>query len=214
MFAHYLGDEIVKDEISVFVVYETSFMASSVERLLTDTGFNVIANVTGKFCPDDLAFDRAPDICIIGCHSQGIDELCERLRDHFGGSRLVLLDTSDRVELGRVASNQRLDGCISLDLSPDLIAASLKLVSEGVLVFPDAATKAANDAMRSCGSQLSTLTPREAAVLELIGQGMANKVIARKLDITESTVKAHLNSVLRKTGTSNRTQAARWAFEN
>ena len=92
--------------------------------------------------------------------------------------------------------------------------AGLKLVSEGVFVFPDAGTKASNDAMRLCGTQATTLTPREVAVLELIGQGMANKVIARKLDITESTVKAHLNSVLRKTGTSNRTQAARWAFEH
>jgi two-component system nitrate/nitrite response regulator NarL len=43
---------------------------------------------------------------------------------------------------------------------------------------------------------------------------MANKVIARELGIAESTVKAHLNAVLRKTGTSNRTQAARWAFLN
>lgn len=204
----------MKDRISVVIAYETPFMASSVERLLTDKGFDMIADVTGVSRIDDLGLDRSPDICIFGCHSQGIDEVCEWLRDQFRESRVVLLDTSDRVELTRIAASQRLDGCVSLDLSPDLIAASLRLVNEGVLVFPDAAMKASNDTMRSCGAQLSSLTPREAAVLELIGQGMANKVIARKLDISESTVKAHLNSVLRKTGTSNRTEAARWAFEH
>jgi len=205
---------MVEKRISVLVSYEKPFMASSVERLLMERGFEVITNVTDQASIESLDLAEPPDMCIFGCHSQGLYELCGWLQDRFGESRLVLLDTSDRVALGGVASNQRLDGCISLDLSPDLIEAGLKLVSEGVFVFPDAGTKASNDAMRSCGTQATTLTPREVAVLELIGQGMANKVIARKLYITESTVKAHLNSVLRKTGTSNRTQAARWAFEH
>ena len=205
---------MVENKISVLVSYEKPFMASSVERLLTDRGFDVIANATGEQHLRELVLDSPPDMCIVGAHSQGIFELCGFLEELFEDSRLVLLDTSDRVELACAAANQRLDGCISLDLPPDLIAAGLKLVSEGVFVFPDAATKATNDAMRPCGANVSTLTPREVAVLELIGQGLANKVIARELDITESTVKAHLNSVLRKTGTSNRTQAARWAFEH
>ena len=205
---------MVEKRISVLVSYEKPFMASCVERLLMERGFEVIANVTDQDSIESLDLAEPPDMCIVGCHSQGLYELCGWLQDRFGESRLVLLDTSDRVAPGGVASNHRLDGCISLDLSPDLIVAGLKLVSEGVFVFPDAGTKASNDAMRSCGTQATTLTPREVAVLELIGQGMANKVIARKLYITESTVKAHLNSVLRKTGTSNRTQAARWAFEH
>lgn len=205
---------MVRKKISVLVSYEKAFMASSVERLLTDKGFAVIATLASDSPIDGLTLDEAPDLCIFGCHSEGISELCDWLRERFEDSRLVLLDTSDCAELGRVASSQRLDGCISLDLSPDLIAAGLTLVSEGIVVFPDAAAKVANDAIRPCEMHRSTLTPREGAVLELIGQGMANKVIARELDITESTVKAHLNSVLRKTGTTNRTQAARWAFEH
>ena len=44
--------------------------------------------------------------------------------------------------------------------------------------------------------------------------GEANKVIARKLDITEATIKVHVKSILRKIGAGNRTQAAIWANEN
>jgi DNA-binding NarL/FixJ family response regulator len=58
------------------------------------------------------------------------------------------------------------------------------------------------------------LTPRERQVLELLGQGLANKQISRKLNIKEKTVKAHLTSVFQQIGVSDRTAAALWASRN
>jgi DNA-binding NarL/FixJ family response regulator len=58
------------------------------------------------------------------------------------------------------------------------------------------------------------LTPREAEVLGLVRQGLANKQIARRLGITERTVKAHLTSTFQRIGVSDRTQAALWAERN
>lgn len=55
---------------------------------------------------------------------------------------------------------------------------------------------------------LSDLTGREREVARLVGQGMVNKQIARQLDISERTVKAHVNSIFRKTGTGNRLELA------
>jgi two-component system response regulator FixJ len=55
------------------------------------------------------------------------------------------------------------------------------------------------------------LTPREREVLALIGRGMANKVIARELSLSEKTVKAHVSSILAKLGVTDRTQAALYA---
>jgi two-component system nitrate/nitrite response regulator NarL len=54
------------------------------------------------------------------------------------------------------------------------------------------------------------LSSRELMVLQLVAEGMANKMIARRLDLTEATVKVHIKSILRKLGLANRTQAAVW----
>ena len=59
-----------------------------------------------------------------------------------------------------------------------------------------------------------TLSGREAEVLSLVAQGMANKQIARQLGISERTVKAHLGKVFRQIGVADRTSAALWAREH
>jgi DNA-binding NarL/FixJ family response regulator len=58
------------------------------------------------------------------------------------------------------------------------------------------------------------LTPREREVVALLGDGLANKAIARRLGISEKTVKAHLTSAFARIGVSDRTQAALWAKRN
>ena len=55
---------------------------------------------------------------------------------------------------------------------------------------------------------------REREVLALVGGGLPNKLIARRLEISEKTVKAHLTSVFRALGVNDRTQAALWAQRN
>jgi DNA-binding NarL/FixJ family response regulator len=58
------------------------------------------------------------------------------------------------------------------------------------------------------------LTPRESEVLSLVRKGLANKQIARRLGISERTVKAHLTSTFQRIGVPDRTQAALWAERN
>jgi DNA-binding NarL/FixJ family response regulator len=58
---------------------------------------------------------------------------------------------------------------------------------------------------------LVDLSAREREVLALVAEGLPNKQIARRLDISEKTVKAHLTSVFQQIGVTDRTQAALWA---
>jgi DNA-binding NarL/FixJ family response regulator len=58
---------------------------------------------------------------------------------------------------------------------------------------------------------LDALTEREREVLALVAEGLPNKQIARRLEITEKTVKAHLTSVFRAIDVTDRMQAALWA---
>jgi DNA-binding NarL/FixJ family response regulator len=67
---------------------------------------------------------------------------------------------------------------------------------------------------RSEPDPLAALSTREREVLALLAEGLPNKLIARRLEISEKTVKSHLTSVFRAIGVSDRTQAALWAERN
>jgi DNA-binding CsgD family transcriptional regulator len=66
--------------------------------------------------------------------------------------------------------------------------------------------------IRHCCS--SPLSQRESEILKLVAEGKSNKTIAHFCNVSEPTVKVHLKSILRKTNTQNRTQAAIWAIEH
>jgi DNA-binding NarL/FixJ family response regulator len=67
---------------------------------------------------------------------------------------------------------------------------------------------------RRVSRQAQDLSAREEEVLRLVAGGLANKQIARRLEISERTVKAHLTSVFARIGVSDRTQAALWASQH
>jgi DNA-binding NarL/FixJ family response regulator len=60
---------------------------------------------------------------------------------------------------------------------------------------------------RQLVSRLSTLTPQQVRVLMMLGEGLLNKQIAFKLNVSEATVKAHVSAILQKLGVDSRTQA-------
>jgi two-component system nitrate/nitrite response regulator NarL len=72
----------------------------------------------------------------------------------------------------------------------------------------------ASDKAESGTGGVPSLSRRETLILRMLMQGASNKVIARNLVITESTVKVHMKAILRKLRLQNRTQAAIWARNN
>jgi DNA-binding NarL/FixJ family response regulator len=71
-----------------------------------------------------------------------------------------------------------------------------------------------DEAENGAGHAVPSLSRRETLILRMLMQGASNKVIARNLVITESTVKVHMKAILRKLRLQNRTQAAIWARNN
>jgi two-component system, NarL family, nitrate/nitrite response regulator NarL len=118
--------------------------------------------------------------------------------------------------------------CLTSELTVESLSASLELVMLGVKFIcqpeaPDAPVEGREnrDIARIASSnefdllsRISRLSKTEIAVLECLMQADSNKVIARKLQIAEGTVKVHINSILRKIRAVNRTQAAMWAMTN
>lgn len=58
------------------------------------------------------------------------------------------------------------------------------------------------------------LTPKESEVVNLVAKGMANREIAKQLNVSQRTVESHVSNMLNKTGLNNRTELARWAMQN
>jgi DNA-binding NarL/FixJ family response regulator len=103
-------------------------------------------------------------------------------------------------------------GVLSRDASADQIDAAIRAVSAGLVVrSPDAPDTGFGAARETDGHAL--LTPRELEVLATLAEGMTNKAIARRLNISLHTVKFHVESLFRKLGARTRTEAVAKASE-
>ena len=100
--------------------------------------------------------------------------------------------------------------------SCDLFIKSIELVAMGETVFPSAFLSFALDTKSDHGTKAVApqLSPQEKSILRCLIEGDSNKIIARKIDIAEMTVKVHVKAILRKIRFKNRTQAAMWAMKH
>jgi DNA-binding NarL/FixJ family response regulator len=103
-------------------------------------------------------------------------------------------------------------GYLLKDADPEDVLQGIRAVSRGESPIHPRAARALLGVR--AGSQQVQLTSRETEVLGLVRAGLANKQIARRLSISERTVKAHLTSAFARIGVTDRTQAALWAERN
>jgi DNA-binding NarL/FixJ family response regulator len=103
-------------------------------------------------------------------------------------------------------------GVLPRDAEASQIDAAIRAVAVGLVVRVAGAREAGFGAMRDTDAQ-ALLTPREVEVLAALAEGMTNKAIARRLDISLHTVKFHMESLFRKLGARTRTEAVAKASE-
>jgi DNA-binding CsgD family transcriptional regulator len=109
-------------------------------------------------------------------------------------------------------ADQDLPGVLSRHAGADQIDAALRAVAAGLIVRSPGAIDLGFGVMREADAQV-LLTPRELEVLATLAEGMTNKAIARRLNISLHTVKFHVESVFRKLGARTRTEAVAKASE-
>ena len=138
----------------------------------------------------------------------GLDALAA-LREAIPAAPLVVLSGEDSAGVVRAAIEGGAMGFIPKSSTPEVLIQALRLVLARGVYLPPAVLDAAAEPPAGSGSEaaLRGLTPRQADVLRCVIQGKSNKVIARELDVSEGTVKAHLSSVLRAFGARSRTEA-------
>lgn len=205
---------------SVSIVGNNEIVREGLRRILTEASLKVVETTSD---PDLLSGDGEPAgyphlIVIDAFADPTAIETCTRIRDRFPTARIVLLaDACDRDSVV-AALRAGVDGYLIRQISCEPLVSALHLVALGEKVVPSDMIASIVDFPRACGpadfgSTWSNvnLSEREIDVLRRLADGEANKVISRRLGITEATVKVHIKAILRKLHLSNRTQAAIWA---
>jgi DNA-binding NarL/FixJ family response regulator len=168
-----------------------------------------------------LVRERAPDVVLVDLAMPNIDgiETTRRILAARPETHVTILTSFAEQARIRAAFDAGALGYLLKDADPEELASGIRLLASGNSPL---AAKAARVLVES-RSQASTgtgagvgagLTARERTVLGLVASGCANKEIARRLEISERTVKTHLTRVFRSIGVFDRVQAALWARDH
>jgi DNA-binding NarL/FixJ family response regulator len=159
-----------------------------------------------------LCAERDADVVLMDLEMPVLDgiEATRRIRDARPEVAVVVLTSfSDRDRILR-ALDAGAAGYLLKDAEPAELARAIEAAARGEAPLDPKAARALLSARRT-PSPAEGLSERELEVLAMVAEGLPNKLIARDLAISEKTVKAHLTSVYRQIGVTDRTQAALWA---
>lgn len=162
-----------------------------------------------------LCAAERPDVVLMDLEMPGLDGIgaTERIATEAPETQVVVLTSfSDRERILR-ALDAGAVGYLLKDATPAELEEAIRAAARGESPLDPKAARALLSSRRAPepGAQLSE---REREVLAMVVDGLQNKQIARRLGISEKTVKAHLTSVFRTIGVTDRTQAALWAERN
>ena len=201
------------------------FRRGVVELLNESADFEVIKsfgsavdfiNCTPLIHPDLLLLDlQMPDM-------SGIEAL-KQLRNELVSTKIVMLTVSTDTQSLMDAISIGADGYLLKDTDPEQILRQLKSVMEGKIAITESGVTLLAQGIRSQGQtpqstpepafqedMLNDMTEREKQTLELISQGLSNKLIGRQLGISDGTVKVYVKNLLRKLGLHSRLELAAW----
>lgn len=198
--------------IRVLLVDDHAVLRSGLEQLLAgEPDIEVVGTAAdGSAALEEVRRTR-PDVVLMDLQMPGTDGVTatRNIVAEGGPDVLVLTSFSDADRIV-AALDAGAVGYLLKDADPEDVIEGVRAVSRGESPLHPRAARQLLGARRASAGEVD-LTPRETEVLVLVRQGLANKQIARRLGISDRTVKAHLTSVFASIGVTDRTQAALWA---
>ncbi|MBV9485108.1 MAG: response regulator transcription factor [Frankiaceae bacterium] len=202
--------------IRVLIVDDHGVVRTALEQLLVaESDIEVAGTARDGLEALSAVATTTPDVVLMDLSMPELDgvEATRRITAEHPDVRVVVLSSFadkqrilDALEAGAI-------GYLLKDAEPAGVAVAIRSAVSGGSPLDPKAARVLLDARRTA-APAATMTAREQEVLALVADGLANKNIARRLGITERTVKAHLTRVYQAIGVVDRTQAALWAREN
>jgi DNA-binding NarL/FixJ family response regulator len=201
--------------IRVLVVEDHALVRAGLEELLSGAeDIDVVGVAADGAEAVELAAAAEPDVVLMDLSMPVVDgiEATRRIRSAQEGVRVVVLTSFSDQRRILEALDAGAIGYLLKDAEPDELFRGVRAAAAGEAPLAPKAAQALISARQ--GGADADLTQREKEVLGLIAAGLPNKLIARRLEISEKTVKAHLTNIYRRIGATTRTEAALWATEH
>jgi DNA-binding NarL/FixJ family response regulator len=200
--------------ISVLLVDDHPLVRAGLVGLIAAApGLEVVGEAADGAQAIARARELAPDVVLMDVSMPGVDGI-EATRvlgeEGFAGRVVMLTSFSDKTRVIE-ALNAGAIGYVLKDSEPAAVLAAIRSTAQGHAPLDPRVAGALLPSRQAAQPELSA---REREVLDLVGEGLANKQIARRLGISERTVKVHLGNVFRRLGVADRTSAALWAREH
>jgi len=210
--------EAIEKTIAILLLDDHALFRESLVRFLhAEPGLEVVAHCGSIEEALGVLERRQVDVVLLdldlGKHSGG-QFLSSAKQQGFGGKILVVTAAVDQNQAAELI-HDGISGIFMKHHSAGLLTQAIRDVANGKVLFDQQLLQAAMvaTARRTARPRLEQFTQRERQVLSFVFEGLANKEIAARIDVSESSVKATLQQLFAKTGTHTRSQLVRVALE-
>ncbi|MDM9561728.1 MULTISPECIES: response regulator [Bordetella] len=211
--------------IRILLIDDHSLFRSGVRLLLQrQPDFQVVAEASDGLEGIKRAKEFLPDVILLDLNMPGLSglETLQLLVQDVPGSAVVILTVSEEADELSQALRDGASGYLVKNIDADALTAAIRRAASGEPVIADNMTAKLVDRFReqaahggaAGGGERTRLTAREREIVQCLAHGASNKVIARQLDIAESTVKIHVQNILKKLNLTSRVQVAVYAVEH
>ncbi|MFF6783301.1 response regulator [Streptomyces sp. NPDC012510] len=206
----------------VLVVDDQTLIRTGFRLILTARGIEVVGEAADGAEAVAMARELRPDVVLMDIRMPNMDglEATRRILDRDPDCRVLMLTTFDLDRYVYTALSIGASGFLLKDVTPQHLAASVRLVDTGDALLAPSITRRLVERFATevpypaaAHADLRALTPRELEVLTLLGRGLSNTELAAELTLSEATVKSHVARIFSKLDLRDRAQAVVIAYE-
>ncbi|MFN7087585.1 MAG: response regulator [Burkholderiales bacterium] len=212
-------------KLRIFLIDDHNLFRSGVKALLVrQPDFEVVGEAADGLEGLKRAREIRPDVVLLDLHMPGISgrEAVKMLVEELPQARVLMLTVSEDAEDLLDTLRSGAHGYLLKNIDAEYLVDAIRRAARGEAVMSPQMTSKLVQGLRTGGAEVVLpegddkvrISPREREVLALLARGASNKEMARELDLAESTVKIHVQNILRKLNLSSRVQAAVYAVEH